>query len=204
GGSASFHHSAVREKPGGRSSLACDCTIGANGVCKPSLRDFALRQRAGRECPTMTDTLAAALEHFARRTATIDHSPRIVIDGHCNVLWQSPQAERLLRPPLPLWIRAGKLHADGGATNKAWPSFVENVGGEGERLLLTGRNGGSWVLVRGWGEWHGEQRLVFIKCALSLPLRTVASSGLSKDFGLTRSECAVLDDFATLAKPDQI
>lgn len=152
----------------------------------------------------MTDMLAAALEHFARRTATFDHSPRIVIDGHCNVLWQSPQAERLLRPPLPLWIRAGKLHADGGATNKAWPSFVENVGGEGERLLLTGRNGGSWVLVRGWGEWHGEQRLVFIKCALSLPLRTVASSGLSKDFGLTRSECAVLDEFATLAKPDEI
>ena len=150
------------------------------------------------------DVVAGAVEHFSRRAQAADRSPRLMIDREGIILWQSPDAERLLQPPMPLWIKGGRVHAAGASGAKTWPSFVESLGEEGERLLLTGRMAGHWVLVRGWAERLGEQRLIFLKCALSWPFRDVASSGLAKDFGLTRSECAVLDEFARLSKPDQI
>ena len=150
------------------------------------------------------DVVLGAVEHFSRRAQAADRSPRLLIDGERTILWQSPDAERLLQPPMPLWIKGERVHAARGSGAKTWPSFVENVGEEGERLLLTGQTPGSWVLVRGWAERFGEHRLIFLKCALSWPFRDVASSGLAKDFGLTRSECAVLDEFARLMKPDQI
>jgi DNA-binding CsgD family transcriptional regulator len=150
------------------------------------------------------DIVAGAVEHFARRARAADRSPRLLIDGDRNVLWQSPDAERLLQPPLPLWLKGGRVHAGGGSGPKTWPAFIENTGEEGDRLLLTGKAASSWVLLRGWAERFDEHRLIFLKCAMSWPFRDVASSGLAKDFGLTRSECAVLDEFARLAKPDQI
>jgi DNA-binding CsgD family transcriptional regulator len=148
--------------------------------------------------------VASAVEHFARRARAVDRSPRVLIDGHCNVLWQTADAWRLLQPPLPLWIAGGKVHAAGGSGNRTWPSFIENLGEEGERLLLTGAAACTWVLVRGWAARVDDHRLVFLKCALSWPLRDVATSGLARDFGLTKSECAVLDEFARLAKPNEI
>jgi DNA-binding CsgD family transcriptional regulator len=148
--------------------------------------------------------VAHAVEHFARRARAVDRSPRVLLDGHCNVLWQTADAWRLLQPPLPLWIAGGKVHAAGNSGNRTWPSFIENLGEEGERLLLTGKGACSWVLLRGWAARFDDHRLVFLKCALSSPLRDVAGSGLVRDFGLTRSECAVLDEFARMAKPNEI
>ncbi len=148
--------------------------------------------------------IADAVEHFARRARAVDRSPRLLVDGHCNILWQTPDAERLLRPPLPLWVGGGKVHGSGGSGNRTWASFIENLGEVGDRLLITGRSAGTWVLVRGWAARFDDHRLVFLKCALSWPLRDVASSGLARAFGLTRSECAVLDEFARLAKPNEI
>lgn len=153
---------------------------------------------------TAMKIVPAAIEQFALRARAADRSPRVLIDGHCNILWRSSDAEQLLQPPLPLWIRSGRLHARQGGGAKAWPAFVENVGEEGERLLLNGSEPGAWVLLRGWSQRLGEHRVVFLKCSPSWPLRDVASSGLVQDFGLTRSECAVLDEFARLAKPLQI
>ena len=153
---------------------------------------------------SLEDVVGAAVEHFSRRARAADRSPRLLIDGQCQVLWQSPDAERLLQPPLPLWLKGGRVHATSGAGAKSWPDFVENIAEEGERLLLTGEAAGTWVLLRGWAERFGAHRLIFLKCALSWPFRDVASSGLAKDFGLTRSECAVLDEFARLTKPSEI
>jgi DNA-binding CsgD family transcriptional regulator len=127
-----------------------------------------------------------------------------MIDGHCNVLWQSAHAERLLQQPLPLWIKGGRVHASGGGGTRSWPEFIENLGEEGERLLLSGKAAGAWVLVRGWAARFDGHRLVFLTCALSWPLRSVVGCGLGNDFGLTKSECAVLDEFARLAKPQEI
>ena len=153
---------------------------------------------------SLEDVVARAIELFKRRAREADRSPRLLIDGQCNILWQSPDAERLLQPPLPLWIKGGRVHATGGSGAKTWSSFLSDLGEEGERLLLTGKPAGNWVLLRGWAERFGEHRLIFLKCAMSWPFRDVTSSGLAKDFGLTRSECAVLDEFARLAKPNQI
>lgn len=153
---------------------------------------------------TIEGAVADAVEYFARRARAADRSPRLLIDNHCNVLWQSADSARLLQPPLPLWLRGGKVHASGGSGGgRTWPSFIENLGEEGERLLITGK-ASAWVLVRGWAARFGDRRLVFLKCALSWPLRDVASSGLARDFGLTKSECAVLDAFARLARPNEI
>jgi DNA-binding CsgD family transcriptional regulator len=148
--------------------------------------------------------VADAVEQFSRRARVADRSPRVLIDDQGQVLWQSADADRLLQPPLPLWLKGGRVHVASGAAAGKWPHFVDSVGEEGERLLLTGKQAGTWVLLRGWAERFGEQRLIFLKCALSWPYRDVASAGLAKDFGLTRSECAVLDEFARLAKPTQI
>ena len=146
----------------------------------------------------------AAVHHFALRARAANCGPEVLIDGHCNILWHSAGAERLLQPPMPLWIKGGQLRAKQGAAPKTWQSFIENVGDEGERMLLGGTEPGAWVLIRGWSSRFDKQRLVFLKCRPSWPLRDVAASGLSRDFGLTKSECAVLDEFARLAKPLQI
>jgi len=147
--------------------------------------------------------VADAVEYFARRARAADRSPRLLIDTHCNVLWQTQDSARLLQPPLPVWLRGGKVHAAGSSGGGTWSSFIDNLGEDGERLLISGK-ASAWVLVRGWAARFGDRRLVFLKCALSWPLRDVASSGLARDFGLTRSECAVLDAFARLAKPSEI
>ena len=150
------------------------------------------------------DMVSEAIQQFAERARAADSCPRVLIDGHCNILWLSAEAERLLQPPLPLWVKGGRLHARPASGEKAWRTFVENVGEDGERLLLTGGEPDAWVLLRGWSQQLGEQRVVFLKCSPSCPLGDVTSSGLALDFGLTRSECAVLDEFARLAKPSQI
>jgi DNA-binding CsgD family transcriptional regulator len=162
------------------------------------------RESGSAVSPPLSGVVSRAIEHFALRARSVDRSPRVLIDGHCNVLWQTPETERLLQPPLPLWISGDKIHASASSGARTWPSFIENLGEQGERLLLTGKAAAAWVLVRGWAARFGDHRLVFLKCALSWPLRDIASSGLAKDFGLTRSECAVLDEFARLAKPNEI
>jgi DNA-binding CsgD family transcriptional regulator len=153
---------------------------------------------------TLEDVVAGAVEHFTKRAQAADRSPRMLIDGDCNVLWQSPDAESLLQPPLPMSIKGGRVNATGAVGVKTWASFIDTLGGEGERLLLTGKTAGTWVLLRGWAQHFGEHRLVFLKCAMSWPFLDVASSGLAEDFALTRSECAVLNEFARLRKPNQI
>lgn len=152
----------------------------------------------------MDGVVAGAVEHFSRQANAVDRNPRVMIDGHCNVLWQSVHAERLLQPPMPLTIKGGKVHASGGRGRRSWPAFIENLGEDGERLLLNGKAPETWVLVRGWAARLGGHRLVFLTCALSWPLRSVVGCGLAKDFGLTKSECAVLDEFARLARPQEI
>ena len=166
--------------------------------------DQVLDGRLARTRQAATLVGSELVEPFLRRAESEDARPRVLIDGHCNVLWSSPGAERRLQPPLPLWIKAGRLHADGPTGAKTWPSFVEDLGSEPDRLLLSGESADVWVLVRGWAKRHDNHRLVFLDCALSWPLRSVESSGLAADFGLTRTECAVLDAFARLAKPTRI
>ena len=146
----------------------------------------------------------ALLDRFLCAAAKRDPNPKVVIDGDCRVRWCSPGAEKLLEAPMPLCIKGGRLLANEGSGSHAWPPFVENLNETGDRLMLTGRMSGNWILVRGWAEWHGEERIVFLTCALSRPLRSVESSGLAADLGLTKTECAVLDAFARLEKPRQI
>jgi DNA-binding CsgD family transcriptional regulator len=153
---------------------------------------------------TAKEVAADLVEHFMRRAAYGDPSPKILVDEECNVLWSSAEAERLLQPPLPLWIKGGRLTATPAGGGRSWTSYIENLGEEGGRLLLTGPGATTWVLVTGCAERHEGYRLIFLKCAMSWPFRDVTSSGLAKDFGLTRSEAAVLDKFAQLKKPVQI
>ncbi len=150
----------------------------------------------------LAEIVAEAREDFARVARNADSSPRVLIDPHCNVLWRSAQADRLLRQPMPLWIKSGRLQAAG--SSHAWPAFLQDLDEKGARLLLLGDRPDIWVLLRGWAKSYGQQRLIFLKCALSWPFSSVANSGLAKTFGLTKSECAVLDEFARLAKPNQI
>jgi DNA-binding CsgD family transcriptional regulator len=150
------------------------------------------------------DVVADAIEHFARLASAADVCPRLLIDGHDQLLWQSPDAGRLLQPPMPFWIEGDRVRAANGSGNASWSDWIDTLGEDGGRLLLTGQAAGTWVLLRGWSGRFGEHRLIFLKCAMSWPFRDVASSGLAEDFGLTRSECAVLDEFARLAKPEEI
>ena len=150
------------------------------------------------------DVAADLVEHFLHRAAKGDPSPKILIDEECNALWCSADAERLLQPPLPLSIRGGRLIASSAGRGRSWTSFIDELGEDNGRLLLTGPGATTWVLVTGCAERHEGHRLIFLKCAMSWPFRDVTSSGLSEDFGLTRSESAVLNEFARLKKPAQI
>src|SRR6478735_1162482 len=89
--------------------------VSKHGTPSPDARRRAAWQdpAASRQPTVMSDVVADAVEHFSRRASAFDRSPRVMIDGHCNVLWHTAHAERLLQPPLPLWIEGGKVHASG-------------------------------------------------------------------------------------------
>lgn len=142
--------------------------------------------------------------HFLQEAAIAHPSPKLLVDSQGNILWRSSDAERLLQAPLPLIMKGNRLLAASPGDARNWAAFIDNLGEATERLLLNGTGGSTWVLVTGWAERHEGHRVIFLKCAMAWPFRDVTTSGLAKDFGLTRSECAVLDDFARLHKPVQI
>lgn len=144
------------------------------------------------------------VDSFLRRAQDHDRTPRLLIDGNCHVLWSSPDADGLLQAPLPLSIKGGRLQASSSASARTLGSYIENLCDEVERLFLAGKGGGTWALLSGWAERHRGDRVIFLQCVISWPLIDVESSGLAADFGLTRSECAVLDQFAHLRKPNDI
>ena len=144
------------------------------------------------------------VEHFLNRMAHADHSPKVLVDGDCNILWQSPEATQLLRPPMPLMIKGNRLQSNLPGSSRRWTDFIDNLGENGDRLFLTADGASTWVLAQGWAEERDRERVIFLKFAMSWPFRDVVSSGLAADFGLTRSEAAVLDQFASLKKPAQI
>ena len=119
-------------------------------------------------------------------------------------MWQSPEAAQLLAPPMPLIIKGNRLQSTVPGGSKRWSDFVDNLGEDGNRLFLTADRASTWVLAQGWAEIRGGERVIFLKFAMSWPFRDVASSGLAEEFGLTKSECAVLNEFARLRKPAQI
>ena len=150
------------------------------------------------------DVVASAIEEFFRHLGMSDGSPKVLIDNECKVLWQSPNAARLLRAPMPVSIADGRLRANGEYGGNGWATFLENLDEAGHRHLVTGKAPDNWALLRCWARRFGDQRLIFMKCVISWPFQDVASSGLAADFGLTRTECIVLDEFARLRKPEQI
>jgi DNA-binding CsgD family transcriptional regulator len=144
------------------------------------------------------------VDHFLQEAAIAHPSPKLLVDGQCNILWHSSDAERLLQAPLPLILKGGRLLAASAGDVRSWAAFIDNLGETTGRLLLNGTGGSTWILVTGWAERHKGHRVIFLKCAMAWPFRDVATSGLARDFGLTRSECAVLDEFARLRKPIEI
>jgi len=141
---------------------------------------------------------------FVRRAIEEERAPRLLIDASGRILWASRDAERVLQAPLPLSLKAGRLLAAAGESARTFGAFLDNLGDRRGRLFLPGKSAGSWVLLRGWAERHDGERLIFLQCEPSSPLSGVGESGLADDFGLTRSECAVLDHFARLQKPTEI
>ena len=152
------------------------------------------------------DLLSAAKAHpFVARAAARTRLPRVLIDGHCRILWASTHAAELLRPPLPLVVSDGHLCVTvGGERGRAWSAFVESIVLHEQSHFIPGESSASWVLVRAWEDQHEGKRAVFVECSPSIPLQDVESSGLATEFGLTRGECSVLDQFAQLRRPDEI
>jgi len=191
-----------------------NCAVGGGSVLGVRDKDdgnhaedanrFEREAASGWNSKAARSSIDGAIEDLSRRDGASDRCPRVLIDGHCNVLWHSSEAERILRPPMPLTIAGRKLHANGASGGQNWASFIENLERDGDRILLTGKEPGTWVLLRCWISRHEGQRLVYIKCITSWPFRDVSTSGLAADFGLTRTECIVLDEFARLRKPEQI
>lgn len=130
--------------------------------------------------------------------------PRVLIDNKCRILDKSALLHEQLCAPLPLQCDEDRIRIVGQNNVKLFENFIDNLGAETRRLLLTNGDGVDWVLVSGRALKSGDERSFLLDCALSRPLRSVEAAGLADDFGLTRTECAVLDKFALLQRPKHI
>lgn len=134
----------------------------------------------------------------------VTERPRVLIDTQCQILDKSAHLHDQLCPPLPLQCDQDRIKIVGQNNLKLFENFMEQLGAETRRLLLTNGDGVDWVLVSGRALKFGDERSFLLDCALSRPLRSVEAAGLADDFGLTRTECAVLDKFALLQRPRHI
>jgi DNA-binding CsgD family transcriptional regulator len=138
----------------------------------------------------------SALRHF-------DHRPKLVVDYDQTVLWCCDDAHEILRDPMPLCVKKGKLVLDEEDRRTEFAHFLHNVGPSAERTLIRGKAKRHWVVVRAWKpeDWDGA---VCMLCTPSLPLCDVAESGLARELKLTKAEARVLTEFSELSSPKQI
>jgi len=148
--------------------------------------------------------LARVVERFLQQPAELHNAPRLIASSDRRVLWASPAAQRMLRDPLPLTISGGQLQTDCHAADRSFTAFIDSLNEGPQHKLLRGSRGDAWIRLKGWREAVGADRAVFLECIVSLPLRRVEHTALPADFGLTPTECLVLNAFARLARPPQI
>lgn len=141
---------------------------------------------------------------FGRGLIERDIRPRLIIDASARLLWASSSADRLLRAPFPVYLRNRRLCFEDGQASQDGEAFLGSLDNEQRRLFVINREDDCWVLINGWAEKAEDQRLLFLSFSLSQPVIDSVSSGLAGNFGLTRAEAVVLDEFARLRSSTQI
>jgi DNA-binding CsgD family transcriptional regulator len=146
---------------------------------------------------------AACRAEFQSALGKFDQRPKLVVDYDQTVIWCCEDTVRILRSPMPLCVRQGRLVIYDEDLRSDFVDFLHNVGPEVQRKLIRGRAERHWAVVRAWrpAGWEG---VVCVLCTPSLPLRDVSESGLATDLKLTNAEARVLKEFSELSSPKQI
>lgn len=132
------------------------------------------------------------------------YATQFLVDRSGKLLATTPWSAELLVDPLPLVIDDGQLRATDANAAKNLATLLEMVGPNRQRKLVHNAAGNHWVLIRCWEVVRKETKIIFMHCRASRPRVAASQSGIAEDFGLTRTESAVLDAFADLAKPKEI
>jgi DNA-binding CsgD family transcriptional regulator len=132
-----------------------------------------------------------------------DARPKLVVGHHQEVLWCCEHAPRILKRPMPLILRDGKLSVADDELRGDLIEFLNHVGPHVERKLIRAKAQPHWLVLRAWKPAVSE-RAVCIVCSPSLPVRGVDESGLAMALKLTKAESRVLQEFAELRSPKEI
>ncbi len=79
-----------------------------------------------------------------------DPRPKLVVKPSFEVLWHSPDAEELLRSPLPIQLDGLRLEFAGHIRIDGVQQFFEDATPSSQTCLLRGESKGHWVLMRAW------------------------------------------------------
>jgi DNA-binding CsgD family transcriptional regulator len=191
-------------------------SAGASAYCSGATNGFSAGEEAGPNdkpagWPSEKESAPAAnaikdemLTRIACDFLASDTRARVVIDRERRVLWASETAITMLRPPQPVVLRNGYLAFEGVNDSTTCQEWLGQSGTNPQGFLIYGSEGGAWAVISAHArQWDGED-VVLADFILSHPPRTAASSGMAKQFGLTRAECDVIDALVRLEGPGDI
>lgn len=154
--------------------------------------------------PAESDIKDETLTRIAWDFLGTDTRARVVIDRERRVLWASETATAMLRAPQPVVLRNGYLAFEGVNDSTTCQEWLGQAGTSRQSFLICGSEGGAWAVISAQArQWDGED-VVLAEFILSHPPLTAASSGMAKQFGLTRAECEVIDALVRLEGPADI
>ncbi|MGX7952836.1 helix-turn-helix transcriptional regulator [Tsuneonella sp. HG249] len=140
---------------------------------------------------------------FEQMLGVIDARPRVVVDRERRVLWESPDAARLLQSPSPLHISGGVLGTDHASSTSTLAEFLEDASTACDSLLIRSRTQRHWAMILAWTP-KGLSNTVCVLANLSIPYKSVKESGLARALQLTAAEARVLDEFSLMRCPREI
>jgi DNA-binding CsgD family transcriptional regulator len=141
-------------------------------------------------------------EFVAVRSA-LDARPKLVVNLDREVLWCCEHSPIILRRPMPVVLRDGKLAAADEGLEADLEDFLHSLEMRVTRRLIREKAEPHWVVLRAWKSSQIE-RAACILCSPSLPMRDIVESGLADELNLTSAEVRVLREFAELKAPKDI
>lgn len=159
---------------------------------------------SGGDALVSQDVPPNSLTKLAAGLVRHDTKPRLIIDAECHIHWASGSARACLRRPLPVYIDEDRLAFEEESGLKSCRSFFDAISEERERIFVRGSSELAWLVIAGWSESVGDNRLLFLEFSLYSPVACSLNSGMREQFGLTLTECTVIDRLGSLCTPTQI
>ena len=152
----------------------------------------------------MKDVIAVPLRYsHAIACMVSDTAPIVILDRCAAILWGNALGLRLLAMHGFSAIPCDRLRMPDADTQIRFEKLLQ-AKADDARMMVRLPDSGEWMVIRyNATEVDGED-ISILRLAFSTPHSECRSNGFADQFGLTRTECTVLDLFAAMGSVEEI